>query len=396
MQHTPLYDRMLDALMRTSRYVSSCGGTRSGKTVTNLQLIYALAAADRRPTITSVVSETFPHLKRGAIRDFQTVALGDLWDERCWSKGESIYTLENGSIIEFFSADTPSKVHGPARDRLFLNEVQNINYETARQLFIRTRGLIILDYNPTHSFWAQEIIEPRADCVTVHSTYKDNNFLTAEQIREIEANRDDENWWRVYGLGETGRLEGVIYTFDQVDEMPPADGMLETYGLDFGFTNSFTAIVRCFIHRGRKEIWLEEVLYRRGMLNGDIAEELKARKIPAGVVIYADAAEPKSIAELQAAGLNVAKCEKTTEGDRHNPITNQVNELQGYKIHVTKFSVNLIREMRGYVWATTTTGERLNVPVKVNDHACDAFRYGCYTPIANPGYGQYNITFSRR
>ena len=125
MLYSPVYERTMDAIARTERFVSSCGGARSGKTIANLQAIHQIAIADEVPTITSVVSETFPHLKRGAIRDLP-VALMDAWEESWWSKSESIYRLDNDSIIEFFSADMPSKVHGPARDRLFLNEVQNI------------------------------------------------------------------------------------------------------------------------------------------------------------------------------------------------------------------------------------------------------------------------------
>ena len=159
-----------------------------------------------------------------------------------WSKGESIYTLPNGSIIEFFSADMASKVHGPARDRLLLIEAQNIGWEIARQLFVRTRGLVIVEYNPVASFWAQEEIETRKTCVTVHSTYKDNPFLSPEQIAEIEANRKDTNWWTVYGEGKVGTLEGLIYTFDQIDEMPTDGKLREVWGLDFGFTHDPTAI----------------------------------------------------------------------------------------------------------------------------------------------------------
>ena len=279
--------------------------------------------------------------------------------------------------MEFFSADTSGKVLGPARKRLFINECNHIQYETARQLFVRTTGLIILDYNPANTFWAIEQIEPRANCITIHSTYKDNSFLTPEQVAEIESNANDPNWWKVYGKGEIGTLEGVVYDFQQIDDLPDTSGMLETYGLDFGFTNSMTAICHCFIHRGRKEIYLDQRLYRRGMQNHDIADFLKAENIRPGVVTYCDAAEPKSIRELEQYGLNVAKCDKTSTTDRHNPITAQIGFLKGYKLFVTKGSIDLIKELRGYVWATNTNGDRLNVPVKINDHLCDAFRYEC-------------------
>ena len=382
MRYTDVYYRTVDAVGRTSRFVSSGGGTRSGKTYSNLQIIYQLALMDKTPTITSVVSETFPHLKRGAIRDFRD-ALGDVWEEACWSKGSSIYELHNGSVIEFFSADAPAKVHGPARDRLFLNEAQNIPYETARQLFVRTKGLIIIDYNPVRSFWADQLVEPRPNCVSVRSTYLDNSFLTAQQVAEIEANRADANWWRVYGEGKVGTLEGLIFPdFEQVDALPDADGYAEAYGLDYGFTNDPTTCIRVLIDTDRKELWLDECFYERGLVNApipgsdraSIVQRLTEAGVPKhGVPVFGDSAEPKTNDELAAYGWNVLPCYKATRK------AEQLQRLRGYRLHVTKRSVNLIREMRGYTWMKDKDGNALNEPIAVNDHAMDAFRYGAFT-----------------
>ena len=396
MIYTPVYYKTQDAILRTDRFVSSCGGTRSGKTFAMLQSIFELAVQDEVPTITSVVSETFPHLKRGAIRDFQDT-LGEYWDEKCWSKGESIYRLPNGSIIEFFSADSPAKVHGPARDRLFINEVQSIPYEIARQLFVRTRGLVLMDYNPTHSFWANEQIEQRPNCVTIHSTYRDNSFLSAEQIAEIEANKHDRNWWQVYGEGKIGTLEGLIYSFDQIDEMPDADGLRESWGIDFGFTHDPTAIVRVLADTGRKEIFVDEIDYRTGLVNGDIAEVLRGQSVPRWVHVWADAAEPKSIAEIGAAsGCNVLPCDKSAPV-RSERLKFQLLWMQGWKIHVTKRSLNLIRELRNYTWAKDRDGKLLDQPVDVFNHALDAMRYALFSEHAgNEGTGQYVIGFKHR
>lgn len=387
---TPVYLRTKDALARTGRFISSRGGTRSGKTFANLEIVYKLACADEVPSITSVVSETFPHLKRGAIRDFQTV-LGDWWDERRWSKGESIYELDNGSIIEFFSADSPGKVHGPARDRLFLNEVQNIAYETARQLFVRTRGLVLMDYNPTASFWANEEVELRTNCVTIHSTYRDNPFLTPEQIAEIEANRKDANWWKVYGEGEIGTLEGLIYSFEQIDALPDPQGLIHVQGLDFGFTNDPTARVQILADTRRKVAYVRERCYRTRMLNRDIVADLQADAVPRTVEIFADCAEPKSIAEIQEAGFRVVPSDKgaPSRGSR----LFQIQWLQGWTLKVTKDSLNLIKELRNYSWAKDVAGRTLNVPIDGYDHALDALRYALYTKFGrNAGHGQYNIT----
>ena len=310
MIYTNVFNKTKEAAIKTDRFVSSCGGTRSGKTISILQLLFLLADNDKTPTITSVVSETFPHLKRGAIRDFQTC--NDLYDESRWSKGGNVYTFENGSIIEFFSADSPAKVHGPARDRLFLNECQNISYDVARQLFVRTKGLIFLDYNPTHSFWCQENVETRDNCVTIHSTYKDNvdyrtgaSMLSPEQVAEIESNQNDKNWWRVYGLGLVGQLEGLIFPdFEQIDELP--EGLVETYGQDYGFTNDPSTMIHTKIDTARKALYFDEVYYRKGMLNADMAREMESAGVPKrGTPIFGDCAEPKTIADLCTYGYNV-------------------------------------------------------------------------------------------
>ena len=392
LKYSKVGDKTLVAVRSTPRYVSSCGGTRSGKTFGILQVLVKSALNDEqlaRPAKTiSVVSETYPHLRRGAIRDFRVIMeMAGIWDEDKWSKTESTYTFENGTRIEFFSADSPAKVHGAARDWLFINEAQNIPFEIARQLFVRTRGKVIVDYNPTHSFWVNEKIETDPDCISLHSTYQDNDFLTKEQIAEIERNKTDANWWRVYGEGKVGVLDGVIYDFDIVDALPDIGGKVETYGMDFGFTNDPSVLIHCILDTGRREIWLDEIFYQTGMLNADMAAAMASADVPRGVPVYADAAEPKTIADLCGYGYNVIPCYKATRK------AEQIQQLRGYRIHITKQSVEAIREMRAYTWAKDKDGHSLNEPIPFNDHAMDAFRYGVFTHLAE-GFGRYSFGFS--
>lgn len=390
METTKVFDKLYFAWEQHPRYISSCGGARSGKTFSALELLYYLASKyDTAGDITSVVSETFPHLKRGAIRDFKNL-FGDTWDDKRWSKSGSYYTLPNGAVIEFFSADAVGKVHGPQRKRLFVNEVQNIKEETLRQLAIRTREIILLDYNPVSSFYVNEKIETRPDCITIHSTYKDNQFLSDEQVREIESNKNDENWWRVYGLGLVGQLEGLIFPdFEQVDEIPQGDGFVECYGLDFGFTNDPTTLVHAKVHTGRKEIYLDECCYQRGMLNADIAAMMQNEGVPRhGLPVYADCAEPKTIAELGTYGYNMQPCYKATKK------AEQLQLMKGYKIFITKRSTNGIKELRNYTWMKDRNGNQLNEPTPFNDHFCDAARYAVFTHISgNLNKGQYAYGF---
>ena len=387
---TNTFAKTAAAMALNPRYIDSEGGTRSGKTYANLQLLSLIAAEDPTPTITSVVSENLPHLKRGAIRDFENILAGDgRWNEKAWSKTEYIYEFPNGSIMEFFGVDNAGKVHGPARDRLFINEAQNVTWDVARQLMVRTTGLVMWDHNPTHRFWAHEQFEKDPDCLHVRSTYKDNDQLAASIVKEIERNKKDKAWWRVYGLGLVGVLEGLIYpNFTLVDALPDPAGFKETYGLDFGFTNDPTAIVHCLIHTGRKEIWLDEICYERGMDNPTIANLLKSLGLrrSGGPVVYADCAEPKSISEINSYGLNVLKSDKTAK------IKDQAQWINGFTLYVTKRSVNLAKEMRNYQWMKKADGTFLNEPVDIWNHACDAFRYGCYTPYGQFSSGQYVVS----
>ena len=394
MQYSGVFHKYVDAWKRHPRYIDSEGGARSSKTISALQFLAMLAASDKTPTITSVVSETMPHLKRGAVRDFQSDAvMGAGWDDAAWNKTAMTYTFPSGSIIEFFSADSPTKVHGPQRHRLFLNEAQNIPYEIARQLFVRTSDFIIYDYNTTHAFWAHDRIQPRDNCIHIHSTYKDNPYLSATQKDEILANKNDAAWWRVYGEGKVGVLEGLIFPdFDQVDELPEPDGLAECYGLDYGFTNDPTVLVRVLLDNDRREAWLDERFYEKGLVNAPIPGTDKPSIVQRltecgvqkhGVPVFGDSAEPKTNEELAAYGWNVLPCYKATRK------AEQLQRVRGYKLHVTKRSLNLIRELRGYTWMKDRDGNPLNEPIAVNDHAMDAMRYAIFTYLTNYASGEY-------
>lgn len=385
------------------RYISSCGGTRSGKTYSILQTFIIAIVEEvnlhKAATINSVVSESMPHLQRGAIRDFKQIMQTEgLWEEERWNETQHIYTWSNGSVLEFFSVDNAGKVHGSARDRLFINESQNITYEIARQLFVRTRGQIVCDYNPTHSFWLNEVIEARPNCVTLHSTYRDNEFLTPEQIAEIEDNRSDSNWWKVYGEGKIGTLDGLIYDFELCDSLPvktEMDHLVEIQGLDFGFTNDPTARVQVVADHRKKILWARQRTYRTHMQNRHIIEDLRDDGVTRRTEIYADCAEPKSIADIQEAGFNVIPCDKDAPV-RSDKLKFQLQWMQGWKLYVTKDSIDLIRELRNYVWAKDRDGNPLNEPIDRFNHLLDALRYAVWTRFGQrAGYGQYSISFSR-
>ncbi len=309
-----------------------------------------------------------PHLKRGCIRDFEAMLRAEeLWDENAWNATDKIYRVGRAQI-EFFSADQPSKVHGPARDVLYINEAINVPYEAYRQMATRTTEKIILDYNPAYECWIDAKVIPRADTVLIHSTYKDNDMLSRAQVAEIEyQGAIDENYHRVYVLGETGSVEGlVIQNWDIVPEMT-RDFKREYLGLDFGY-GAPTAIEHLRLNAG--EVWIDEVAYRPGLTNPEIAEIIRAAGL-AHVTIVADSAEPKSIQELRNAGLTVVPADK---GDDSIRVGIQI--MNRYKKHYTVRSLGSINENRRYRYPTDINGGvDTRKPIPQFDHAKDAERY---------------------
>lgn len=291
-----------------------------------------------------------------------------------WNKTDYTYTFETGSKIEFFSADQPGKVRGPRRDRLFINEANNIPFETYEQLEVRTKEFIFLDWNPTNEFWFYEHVKKRDDCEHLILTYKDNEALDYSIIKSIESRMDRVGWWKVYGLGELGEVEGKIYKdWDIIDEISHF-ARLERYGLDFGYSNDPTSIVAVYYCNGG--YILDEICFQKGMSNKQIADLIKNQ--PQALVI-ADSAEPKSIDEIKMYGVNIVGAEKGKDS-----VNNGIQIVQDQRISVTKRSVNLIREYRNYLWETDKDGKILNEPEHEFSHTMDAIRYAMSSIIKKP------------
>ena len=352
-----------------------CGGTSAGKTISIMQILISKAIDDKRPTLTSVVSESFPHLKKGAMRDFKNIMQEhNYWDDRDWNATDSIYTFQSGSKIEFFSADQPSKVRGPRRERLYINECNNVDYEAFDQLEVRTNLEVWLDWNPTYEFWFYtNVLNSRDDIDFITLTYKDNEGLPDNIVKSIEMRKSNKQWWRVYGEGKLGEVEGRIYTGWQTLDEIPFEARLEGYGLDFGYTNDPTAIVAVYYYNGG--YILDEKCYRKGMSNRDIADLLNS--LPYGLVV-ADSAEPKSIDDIKSYGVAIVAADKS--GTKSKPyLKTSIGHVQDQKISVTKGSINLIREYRRYLWKVDKDGRALNEPDGGYDHALDAARYKLYS-----------------
>ena len=343
------------------------GGTSASKTVSIILWLIALAQSDKSPTLASIVSESFPHLKRGAIRDFLSIMKEHRYfDDKRWNQSDFVYTFETGSQIEFFSADQPGKVRGPRRDRLFINEANNVPFETFEQLEVRTKDFIFLDYNPTNEFWVfTEVIGKREDAEYIVLTYKDNEALSEEIVKSIESRQHRQGWWAVYGLGQLGEVEGRIFTGWQIIDDIPHEARLERYGVDFGYTNDPTAVVAVYYYNGG--YILDEITFQKGLSNKQIADILLNQR--KGLVI-ADSAEPKSIDEIASYGVTILP---TTKGP--GSVLQRVQMAQDQQISVTKRSINIIKEYRNYLWETDKDGRIINEPEHTWSHSMDAFMY---------------------
>ena len=365
------------------------GGTSAGKTICILLILIDYAIRNEGKEI-SVVSESVPHLKRGAFKDFCALLKGiGRYKDTQLNRSSLKYTFTNGSYIEFFSTDSPDKLKGARRTDLYINECNNVPFDSYNQLAVRTSGNVWLDYNPSSLFWVDKEIIGQEDADYVTLTYKDNEVLDQAIVNEIEKAKEKgktstywANWWRVYGLGEIGSLEGVcIPDWKEIDNLPE-EARLLSYGCDFGYSVDPTTLIA--LYKWNNAYIYDEVLYKKGMLNRDISRFLSQADIKENIV--ADSAEPKSIAELQGYGHNI---HGVTKG--RDSVVYGINLMNQNEIYITSRSKNLKRELGGYVWAKDKEGNQLQKPTGLHPDCIDAARYVLTDQLENPNKGEYYI-----
>ena len=349
-------------------------------------------ACSTRNKIITVVSESYPHLEGGTIRDFKNIMKAQgYWIDTSWNESKHIYTFPEGTIIEFKSIDKFGKAHGPRRDVLFINEANNLEYRIADQLITRTREVVWMDWNPSSEFWFYTEMWKRRDDIEFMGdggnlpplTYLDNEALDKNTIHEIEAHKDNKSWWKVYGEGLLGVVEGRIYKDWLIIDDIPHQARLERRGLDFGYSNDNTALVDVYYYDGG--YIFDEQLYQTGMLNKPIADFIL--NLPnANTLVVADSAEPKSIQEIKNNGVNIIGVSKTKgEGSSDNFVKWSIGLIQGQRISPTKRSINLIKEYRSAMWLTDKDGKILNEEdPKFHNDALSAARYAMVSLIGKP------------
>jgi len=378
--------KKLHALTKRKKVIQ--GGTSAGKTFGILPIL--IDRAIRTPMLeTSVVSESIPHLRRGAMKDFLKIMISTgRYRDGQWNRSALKYTFTNGSYIEFFSVEQPDKLRGARRHVLYVNEANNIPFEAYNQLAIRTSGDIWIDFNPTANFWAHKEVATQDDAEFITLTYLDNEALPQTIVDDIESARDKakdsaywHNWWQVYGLGKVGSLEGVcIPSWEEIKL--PAEARLLCYGMDFGYSNDPTTLIG--LYKYNDSYIFDEVIYQKKLLNSDISNLLRTNDINS--ITYADSAEPKSIAELRILGHNILSCTKGKDS-----IVYGINLINQNKIYITSRSINLIKELQSYSWIKDREGNTINKPIDAFNHCIDAARYAITSQLKTPNKGKYFI-----
>jgi len=379
-QTTSIYERNAQAWLNRKngiRRAGNEGGTYSSKTYSILQLLILIAQHAKRKLKISVVSESLPHLKRGAIYDFKNL-MDDAFDDRCYNKTEQTYNFGNG-LLEFFGADESGKVKGPRRDILFINEANNVPWETARGLDTRTNLFTFLDWNPTNQFWVHEY-ESGGQVVPgwihdknfeyIHSTYLDaRDVIPQSKVQDIESYKGkDPNWWNIYGLGLLGKIEGLVYPhFEQCDELPQGDVF---YGLDYGYSTDPTCLTANVIVGD--SLYSRELIYETGLTNDAIAHRMDELGVRRNYdEIFDDAAEPKSNAELRKFGFNVKPAPKG-----QGSVEWGHQKVRQYKHYWTKDSLNCIKEQRNFRYIPDKDNKLTDKTTHQFSHGMDSRRYG--------------------
>lgn len=347
------------------------GGTSAGKTIAILIILLDYAMQHENKVI-SVITDTFPNLRTGAMRDWLKICHETQVDRIAnWNKTEHQMTLLNGTVIEFYSVDTMGAL-GARRDILYVNEANRINWETFSNLEVRTKEKVIIDFNPVNEFWAHTELLGREDVDFLKLTYLDNEGLDESTTKAIEMRRGDgtSNWWRVYGMGEIGSLEGNIYSgWTSLSEIPTGY-VLKRYGVDFGFSNDPTAVVAVYENEDGA-IFLKLMVYETKLLTPKLIAKCKMLD---DALFVCDNARPEIIAEMQRAGIRAIGCDKTP-GEKLNGKRYNIELVLRRKVSYLASDKEIEKEYLTYAWRKKKTGEQLDEPEDGNDHILDALAY---------------------
>jgi phage terminase large subunit len=372
-----LYEANLNA---TEDLIINQGGTSSGKTYSLMQMLFTLAISEKNRSIL-VVGQSVPNLKVGAITDAQNIV--DSSPElqttiKSYNKTDRLYEFHSGSTMQFKSFNDYQDAKSGKRDYTFFNEINGIPKPIFDEIHLRTRLRTWVDYNPNEEFYIHSYID-KPNVKFIRSWHEHNPFLSQKIRDKIEALKDiDEELYKVYGRGMTGKIEGLVFrNWEQVKAIPEGADYIGS-SLDFGFTNDPTASAD--IYRSDGELWIIEQLYQTGLTNPDIYNALEKDNKYVG-----DSAEPKSIEELKRLGMRIEGAVKGKDS-----IKAGIDILKRYKLNL--IGTNLVKEFKAYKWKVDRkTNQPINEPVDFLNHLIDGIRYVALNKLNNKKRGVYDI-----
>jgi len=371
MQVSVVYEENLRLLKVGTRRIINQGGQYSGKTVNILAALATLCAEESDGGVTTVTSMSFPHLKGGALRDFEMYVYPKFKAYISkYNKTDHLFIFNSGSILEFKVFENEFSARGQKRKRLFVNEANKFDWLTWFQLDSRSDQSII-DYNPSIRFWAHEKLIGQPGNSLLISDHRHNPFLSESKHAEIEGIRDKE-LWRVYARGLTGNVTGVIYPdWDIIDDDIFPRDVDPIFAVDFGYTNDPTAIVKmCLVG---ETLFIKELAYETGLPAKHISMILNASGYKEIMPVFCDH-DPDMIKQLRKLGVSAFPARKGI-----GSINAGIELLKQYKVVYTSSSKNLHRERSMYIWMCDREGKTTNIPIDKNNHCMDAIRIGVYT-----------------
>ena len=362
------------------------GGSYSAKTYSILQVLNTIACKEK--CVITVVGESIPNLKAGALRDQCDIVNDSEVLKSCisdYNRTERLFLYDTGAVMEFKSYLTPQDAKSGKRDYLFVNEGQGISYEIFHELWMRTRIRTWIDFNPNAEFWVHEKLIGQKGVKLIISDHRHNPF-TPQKIRDkLEGLKlKDMELFKVYARGRTGKIEGLVLRNWHIVEEIPKDAEFISYGLDWGFTNDPTSFIEVYRYNG--ELYVNELVYQTGLTNSDLIRMLNNLGVNKKNYTVADSAEPKSIEDLKRGGFSIYGAQKGKDS-----INASINILKDFKINITRSSVNLLKELRSYIWQKDNEGKSTNTPVDFNNHAIDALRYVALNKLGRKGEYTYRV-----
>lgn len=353
-----------------ARTIANIGGAGSSKSYSIAQLmIYKLI--NEKDKLFIISRKTMPACKRssyGLIMDL--LAKYKTYDEHSHNKTDNIYRY-GSSAMWFIGLDEPTKIKSikEGANYIWLEEADEFTYDDYMMFRLQLRrqttnepNQIYLSCNPVdENGWIPTTLLHEDNVEMIHSTINDNLFADSDYVNDLKAMGErDENFYKIYFLGEWGKLENLIFpNYTLIDELPVPDAWC--YGLDFGFVHP-TALVKVLLYQ--QKLYWHECLFASGLTNSDLIERLS--HLERGD-IYADSAEPQRIAEINRAGYSCFPANKDVKIG--------IDTCRRQPIHITKESVHLIKQIRGYR-RKQKDGIVLEVPLKIYDDTMDAGRYG--------------------